>query len=84
MTIQRIRVPARWSDCNGNRYDPIYFTDVAEFQLGLGPCGKTVERLDINFHAHGVEIVQVCTCTEQKTFLYPWHTVTGRVEVTHG
>lgn len=88
MTITRVRVPATWRTGPDKWvYQDKYSGDhygVADFQLGPGPCGKTVERLDVYFHVHGVEIVQVCTCTEQKTFVYPWHTVTGRVEVTHG
>lgn len=77
--ITRVRVPAEWRvETGATLWRP------ADFQLGIGPCGKTVERLDVFFHAHGVEIVQVCTCTEQKNFIYPWHTITGRVEVTHG
>jgi len=79
MSIIRVRVPSEWRDkCYGKMHDH------AEFQLGVGPCGKTVEALDVHFHMHGVEIVQVCTCTERKVFVYPWHTITGRVEVTHG
>lgn len=79
MTITRIRVPSQWHDgCYGT------LKGVADFGLGVGPCGKTVERLDILYHVWGVEIVQVCTCTEQKNFVYPWATVTGRIEVTHG
>lgn len=77
--ITRIRIPASWTDDAG--YD---MHAVADFVLGPGPCGKTVEMLDVHFHAYGVEIVQVCTCTERKVFVYPWHTVTGRVEVTYG
>lgn len=83
--ITRVRVPSTWTIPSDNRYavkDTWY--GMANFTLGEGPCGKTVERLDVIFHAHGVEIVQICTCTEQKNFVYPWHTITGRVEVTHG
>jgi hypothetical protein len=83
MTITRIRVPSQWfNDTVGMARGTMHRT--GEFVLGVGPCGKTVERLDILYHVWGVEIVQVCTCTEQKNFVYPWATVTGRVEVTHG
>jgi len=80
MAIIRVRVPSTW------KTDTLYgeTKGVADFQLGVGPCGKTVGKLDVHFHAYGVEIVQVCTCTEQKNFVYPWATITGRVEVTHG
>jgi hypothetical protein len=75
--ITRVRIPCEW------RNPRLLERGLADFTLGPGPCGKTVERLDIHYHAWGVEVVQVCTCTEQKNFVYPWHTVTGRVEVTH-
>lgn len=79
MGIIRVKVPSTWRDNpNGSH------TAIADFKLGVGPCGKTVEVLECNFTVYGVEIVQVCTCTERKVFVYPWHTVTGRVEVTHG
>jgi len=84
MSITRIRVPCRFLTLGAHRENAIPAYNNAEFSLGLGPCGKTVEVLDVHFHAHGVEIVQVCTCTERKVFVYPWHTITGRVEVTHG
>ena len=77
MAITRVRVPAKWDKPMTGRSQNVEHA-VADFQLGPGPCGKTVERLDVHFHVHGVEIVQVCTCTEQKNFVYPWHTVTGR------
>ena len=85
MAITRIRIPSTWLAPDMDNYSEGFSQyGLADFQLGLGPCGKTVERLDVFFHAYGVEVVQVCTCTEQKNFVYPWHTVTGRVEVTHG
>ena len=83
MAVIRVKVPATFREDN-NSHEWRTRHAVADFQLGVGPCGKTVVRLDVHFHAHGVEIVQVCSCTEQKNFVYPWHTVTGRVEVTHG
>jgi len=79
MAIIRVRVPSEYRNAAG-----MVERNHANFQLGVGPCGKTVERLDVHFHSYGVEIVQVCTCTEQKNFVYPWATITGRVEVTHG
>lgn len=85
MTIIRVRVPSTWTNPSTNRFaGSETWHGIADFQLGVGPCGKMVERLDVHFHAYGVEIVQVCTCTEQKNFVYPWATITGRVEVTHG
>lgn len=79
MNITRIRIPSEWRDSQRG-----LVRAVADFQLGEGPCGKTVVRLEVNYLPHAVEIVQVCSCTERKTFLYPMHTITGRVEVTYG
>jgi len=84
MSVIKVRVPCTWVATMGDATKRADLHGIADFHLGEGPCGKTVERLDVHYHAWGVEVVQVCTCTEQKNFVYPWHTVTGRVEVTHG
>ena len=79
MRIEKIRVPSEWRGAdNSNELGH------AIFGLGVGPCGKTVVVLEIEYSPYGVTIHQVCSCTERKTFVYPWHTVTGRVEVTYG
>lgn len=82
MSITRIRIPSTFRVDN-NSYAWQEKHGVADFTLGLGSCGKTVDQLEISFQRHGVEVVQYCTCTEQKVFVYPWHTITGRVEVTY-
>lgn len=82
--ITRIRIPSKWyqpasrKDYGGERFE------TAIFNLGVGPCGKEVIELDIDFqHAvSGVLVTQVCSDTEAKSFFYPYHTVTGRIEIT--
>jgi hypothetical protein len=83
--ITRIRIPSRYTCVIGatEASDAVEFNGTADFQLGPGPCGKTVERLEIAYEAYGLVVLQVCTCTEAKEFVYPWHTVTGRAEVTY-
>lgn len=76
--ITRIKVPAKWmTDASG-----IYF-GVADFQLGLGPCGKEVKELDITFEKGYVYIRQDCGDGETKRFYYRNDDITGRVEVTY-
>jgi hypothetical protein len=83
--IEKIRIPSTWTLTGTSRYSATdTWHGTAEFGLGVGPCGKTVVVLEIEYSTHGVTIHQVCSCTERKTFVYPWHTVTGRVEVTYG
>lgn len=81
--IMRVRVPATYR-LDDNSYEGKTTHAVADFTLGIGPCGKTVEVLEIDFTIYGCAITQVCSCTERKVFVYPWTTVTGRVEVTYG
>jgi len=82
MKIERIRIPSKWANPAHGLSERVAHA-VADFGLGVGPCGKTVVMLEIEYAQHGVTIHQVCSCTERKTFVYPWHTVTGRVEVTY-
>lgn len=84
MSITRIRVPSTWTvPCESKYIATETWHGMADFVLGVGPCGKTVERLEVEFTQYGVLVTQLCTCTERKEFVYPWHTVTGRVEITH-
>ena len=77
--ITRVRVPSLWTE-NFERRNA-----TAEFGLGLGPCGKNVTSITVDFETAGVMVTQWCyEDDEKKVFFYPWHTVTGRVEVTYG
>lgn len=69
--VIRIRIPARWDGGEG----------VADFKLGLGPCGQVVERIECREGEHFLTVIQH-TDKETKTFSYPYTTLTGRVEVT--
>ena len=75
--ITRIRIPARWP--NDERTDNYA---VAVFGLGLGPCGKTVTKLEYDLiEEQFFVVVQYCE-SEKKSFFYPIQTLTGRVEIT--
>ncbi len=69
--ISKIIVPARWADGSGK----------AIFQLGLGPCGKEVTRLEINFGSQFIELFQYCLDGEYKVFYYRISDLIGRVEI---
>lgn len=81
MAISLVRVPAKWEYCYSESYKPVYNVAVAEFKLGLGPCGKVVRSIYATIDAAGVRVIQHCEDGERKTFFYPMHTLTGRVEI---
>lgn len=54
-----------------------------KFELGLGPCGKVVVRLDKYVSQYHLCITQVTSDGETKEFWYERHTVVGRVVITH-
>jgi hypothetical protein len=86
MAIREIKIPATWvqkrtNDILTHGKPPVVY-GTAIFGLGVGPCGKTVIELDYSIDTAGVTVYQVCSDTERKTFFYPMHTLTGRVEVT--
>lgn len=77
MKITRIRIPADFRvDDTRTR------TAVADFRLGVGPCGKVVTELGITYDSDDVSVTQRCK-GEIKVFSYPRSTLTGRVEVTY-
>lgn len=82
MAIREIKIPARWAEIHPSGRSSSDRDAVAIFGLGVGPCGKTVIELDYSIDMAGVTVYQVCSDTERKTFFYPMHTLTGRVEVT--
>ena len=80
--ITRIRIPAEFRTDNSQTR-----TEVADFKLGLGPCGKEV--VDLNLGADEdypgfIVVGQTHSDGTRKCFIYPPHTLTGRVEVTIG
>lgn len=54
-----------------------------EFALGIGPCGKNVDRLDVTKITGAVSIMQYCSDGEVKEFLYMDDSIVGRVNVLH-
>ena len=80
MAITKIRVPASWrGGLPGNAFHTK--EGIAEFSLGVGPCGKLVDELTCEIEPHGVAVGQSCG-DEFKLFFYPTHTLTGRIEIT--
>jgi hypothetical protein len=72
--LKRIRIPARWAN------NP---SAVADFKLGLGPCGKVVEALFVAYDDNFVIVTQKTVCGEVKIFRYHFSQLTGRVEETY-
>lgn len=74
--VSRIRVPATYQvDGTGPRIA------VAEFRLGLGPCGKTVVRLDAEIGDTLLAIDQDHDDGTTIRFIYRVEHLTGRVEI---
>lgn len=73
--LGRIRIPARWSN---------HDSAVADFKLGLGPCGKTVTKLDVDYCDNFVTVTQITSDGEGKLFRYHFAQLTGRIEETYG
>lgn len=81
MKIERVRIPSTWTEKTPSgvlvRHDAI-----AEFSLGIGPCGKEVIEIEIDAELNNAfSIIQHCSDGELKGFVYPYHTVTGRIEI---
>ena len=81
MRIERVRIPSTWTEKAPSgvviRHDAM-----AEFSLGIGPCGKEVVGIEINPDLpNAFAVLQHCSDGELKTFVYPYHTVTGRIEI---
>lgn len=78
--MKRIRIPSTWREAGGfNRPR----CAVADFQLGLGPCGKVVTALNGYIRNDCYCVDQICDDGERKIFRYPLHTITGRIEETY-
>lgn len=77
--INRIRIPSQWLDDTGRQH-----TRVADFQLGLGSCGKVVKTLacELTTYDGAFVVTQRTDDHEVKTFIYPMATITGRIEIT--
>lgn len=58
-----------------------YGACLVEFKLGVGPCGKTVTRLDVSRTLGGTSIVQYTDDGEVLEFIYLDKDAVGRVHV---
>ncbi|WNL63527.1 hypothetical protein ST21_019 [Aeromonas phage ST21] len=52
------------------------------FNLGLGPCGKVVTKLEAGVANGILNVKQTTECGEVKEFIYPLHTLSGRITIT--
>ena len=76
--ITKIRVPARYDIGGGNIYA------VAEFTLGLGPCGKVVESLHCDWRGTRDDtfyVRQIHVDATHKMFYYRNADLIGRIEI---
>ncbi len=82
--ISRVRVPATWYDPGDEITMEHANHGVADFQLGLGPCGLEVTRIDCGWNDNGATfyVSQHCSNGESKTFYYRREDITGRIEKT--
>lgn len=53
----------------------------AVFVLGPGPCGKTVDGLNVHYHEHDIVIVQYHDDGTFKEFVYQRKDVLGRLTI---
>lgn len=53
----------------------------AVFVLGPGPCGKTVDKLDVRFQEHDIVIIQYHDDGTLKEFPYQRKDVLGRLTI---
>lgn len=53
----------------------------AVFVLGPGPCGKTVDKLDVQFQEHDIVIIQHHDDGTFKEFVYQRKDVLGRMTI---
>jgi hypothetical protein len=80
--ITEIKIPCRWAKPHPTGTSVSDRDAVAVFSLGVGPCGKEVNKLDMVYDNPAYfAVVQYCD-GEAKTFVYPYHTITGRIKIT--
>ena len=85
--ITAIRFTAKWTEQLGS--DSRLLTALpkigtAEFSLGRGPCGKTVDSLRFYSDRDYLSIRQTHDDGTEKRFLYRNDDIMGRVEVEYG
>lgn len=56
-------------------------TEHKEFVLGPGPCGKTVDKLDVRYQEHDIVIIQYHDDGTLKEFPYQRKDVLGRLTI---
>lgn len=79
--ITGIKIPSTWAQMHPSGSSASNRDAIAEFNLGLGCCGKVVDKLDFTADNPAFFAVIQCCGEEVKTFIYPYHTITGRIEI---
>ncbi len=80
----RVRVPATWRNNDPDWADVPIRDGVADFLLGIGPCGLEVVAIYSGWNEGGKNfyVTQKCSNGERKTFTYRREDITGRIEET--
>jgi hypothetical protein len=81
--LKRIRIPSCWHNRGDEETMAHTQHGVADFKLGLGPCGKVVDSLALDFARDCVMVTQRTECGEVKRFTYLFAQITGRIEETY-
>lgn len=95
MAITKISFLARYHtreihyDTVGTPFGPVSYAkkqtvqrdEEAVFVLGLGPCGKTVDGLNVQYHEHDIVIIQYHDDGTFKEFVYQRRDVLGRITI---
>lgn len=74
--VTRVRFPSRF-----HRMGVGSVVDMADFQLGPGPCGKTVKALHVEWEPKTLAIIQLHADNTSKRFVYRRKDILGRVEI---
>lgn len=77
LTLSRLKVPCRYFS---PEKEGVELFRVADFKLGVGPCGKEVTALRTKWSTFSLIVTQVHTDKTVKRFIYPRTQITGRIE----
>lgn len=77
--VSRVRIPSKFFDGAVERQA------IADFKMGLGPCGKTVGAIYVDIGDEWIKLTQCHHCDgTTKIFHYRVADIIGRIEVEYG
>nr|UWD77055.1 MAG: hypothetical protein [Bacteriophage sp.] len=82
--IQEVLIPEMWGITTVPKVVITEYEKEAVFVLGQGPCGKTVDRLDVVYQEHDIVILQYHDDGTLKEFAYQRKDVLGRLTIERG